>query len=183
MNLTCSLRWQARQDILEIGIWIMPIEFGTLDQTHHRSTTLGPHAVNPRTASCFCYRNVSITEIIQGSRLWKVCAQPAEEAICTWEQCAVPSTCVTGVSTFHNLRYFPHAVQLLRGGSSCLRPHVPDLAGHATGNGFQRSVSEQTITFTIWKNEVMLKELSSATAAALPILPFGLRANEVIASR
>lgn len=40
MNLTCPLRWQARQDILEIGIRIMPIEFGTLDQTHHRSTTL-----------------------------------------------------------------------------------------------------------------------------------------------
>ena len=39
-NLTVFLRWQTRQHILEIGIGIMPIEPGALNQTHHRSGTL-----------------------------------------------------------------------------------------------------------------------------------------------
>ena len=40
MDLTGALRWQSGQNILEVGKRIMPIEPGTLDQTHHRSTAL-----------------------------------------------------------------------------------------------------------------------------------------------
>lgn len=40
MNLTCPLGWQARQNILEIGKRIMPIELGTPNQTHHSCTPL-----------------------------------------------------------------------------------------------------------------------------------------------
>ena len=33
-NHAVALSWQACQHIFQIGIRIMPIEFGTLDQTH-----------------------------------------------------------------------------------------------------------------------------------------------------
>ena len=35
-----ALRWQARQNIFEVGIRIMPVELGALDQTHHRRSAL-----------------------------------------------------------------------------------------------------------------------------------------------
>ncbi|AFG39182.1 Phospholipase D/Transphosphatidylase [Escherichia coli P12b] len=47
-NLTSSLRRQPSQHILEIGIRIVPIITGRLDQTHDRSSAL-EHA-NPRRA-------------------------------------------------------------------------------------------------------------------------------------
>ena len=40
MNLTGALRRQPGQNIFEVGKRIMPIEPGTLDQTHHRSSAL-----------------------------------------------------------------------------------------------------------------------------------------------
>lgn len=40
INLTGEMRRQTSQNILEICKRIMPIELGTLDQTHHRGTAL-----------------------------------------------------------------------------------------------------------------------------------------------
>ena len=39
-NLTVFLRRQTSQHILDIGIRVMPVEFGALNQTHHRSGAL-----------------------------------------------------------------------------------------------------------------------------------------------
>lgn len=39
-NFTCPLRRQAREHILQIGIHVMPIELGRLDQAHQRRRTL-----------------------------------------------------------------------------------------------------------------------------------------------
>ncbi len=36
-NLTCPLRRQARQHILQVGLGIVPIVPGRLNQTHDRS--------------------------------------------------------------------------------------------------------------------------------------------------
>lgn len=36
VDLTRPLRWQLRQHVLEIGIWIMSIEPRRLDQAHDR---------------------------------------------------------------------------------------------------------------------------------------------------
>ncbi|MDB5981889.1 MAG: hypothetical protein JWQ69_2904 [Pseudomonas sp.] len=35
-DLTCSLRWQSRQNVFQVSIWVMPVEFGRLDQAHQR---------------------------------------------------------------------------------------------------------------------------------------------------
>ena len=40
VDLAVFLRRQASQHVLQIGVWIMPVELGTLNQTHHRSRTL-----------------------------------------------------------------------------------------------------------------------------------------------
>ena len=46
-NLAVLVRGQARQHILQISIWIMPIELGALNQAHHRSGAL-PGPQRPR---------------------------------------------------------------------------------------------------------------------------------------
>ena len=40
MNLTGVLRWQAGQDVLEVGQRVMTVEFGALNQAHHRGGPL-----------------------------------------------------------------------------------------------------------------------------------------------
>ncbi len=36
-NAIRSLRWQSRENILQVGIWIMSVKSRRLDQTHDRS--------------------------------------------------------------------------------------------------------------------------------------------------
>jgi len=38
-NLACPLRWQARENILQVRVRIMPIELRRLNQTHDCSRT------------------------------------------------------------------------------------------------------------------------------------------------
>ena len=38
LNLTCPLRAQASENVLQVGIRIMPVELGRLDQAHQRSS-------------------------------------------------------------------------------------------------------------------------------------------------
>ena len=39
-NLTILVRRQTSQHVLDVGIRIMPVELGALNQTHHRSGAL-----------------------------------------------------------------------------------------------------------------------------------------------
>lgn len=39
-NFTRSLCWQSRENVLQIGIWIMPIHARRLDQAHDRRRAL-----------------------------------------------------------------------------------------------------------------------------------------------
>lgn len=33
-NLTGALGWQAREDVFQIGVWIVPVHARSLDQAH-----------------------------------------------------------------------------------------------------------------------------------------------------